>query len=366
MPLIVDGPVPTRWSMGGNSRAVDSSNSSQGAGLSVAFINNMPDAALEDTELQFFSLLDIASESIPIHVNLYSLPGVPRTERGLNHLRSFYNTFEGIWQNKFDGVIVTGTEPHQPDLRDEPYWGVLGDVFDWAERSTSSAVLSCLAAHAGVLHSDGVSRHRLPDKQFGVFESGKTCDHVLMNNTPERVHFPHSRWNEVREEELTSAGYIVLAKSAAGVDAFVKKKGKSLFVHFQGHPEYDANTLFKEYRRDIKRFLNRERETYPSMPQGYFDTSAARLLDGFRESAVAHRREEVMTSFPEEAIVGSLRNGWYLTSACMYRNWVQYLGSRETEELPFAATARTGRRIRPKLAISGQCNEQKRFHGSSY
>ena len=40
------------------------SGDSYGAGaecVSIAFINNMPDAALEDTEMQFFELLDAAS-----------------------------------------------------------------------------------------------------------------------------------------------------------------------------------------------------------------------------------------------------------------------------------------------------------------
>jgi hypothetical protein len=104
--------------------------------LNIALINNMPDAALEDTELQFFDLLDEASGDLPIYLKLYSLTGIPRTDRGQRHLNSFYYSLDELWQNQFDGVIVTGTEPRQPNLRDEPYWKVLADVFDWAERNT--------------------------------------------------------------------------------------------------------------------------------------------------------------------------------------------------------------------------------------
>jgi len=46
--------------------------------LRIALVNNMPDAALEDTELQFFELLSAASGDLPIQVELYSLPGIPR------------------------------------------------------------------------------------------------------------------------------------------------------------------------------------------------------------------------------------------------------------------------------------------------
>ena len=67
------------------------------------------------------------------------------------------------------------------------------------------------------------------------------------------MQIPHSRWNEVRADALTACGYEILTQSAeAGVDLFVKKKKDSLFVHFQGHPEYSVRTLLKEYRRDIK------------------------------------------------------------------------------------------------------------------
>ena len=335
MPLIIEGGrIPPRWALEGNRRSVVKTRLTEQ--LHIALINNMPDAALEDTELQFFELLDDASGDLPVFLKLYSLNGIPRTDRGQRHLNNFYYSIDGLWQDRLDGVIVTGTEPRQPNLKDEPYWRLLTDVFDWAERNTNSAVLSCLAAHAGVLHGDGIERHRLPDKQFGVFESEKACNHALMDLVPKRVYFPHSRWNELREDELTSAGYIVLTKSAdAGVDVFVKRKRESLFVHFQGHPEYSAQTLFKEYRRDVKRFLSNERETYPAMPAGYFDVSASCILDEFRKSAMADRQQEVMAFFPEQGIISALQSGWRSTAACVYRNWLQSLLESQTKTSMF-------------------------------
>ena len=264
----------------------------------IALINNMPDAALEDTEVQFFELLDAAASDIPVSLKLYSLPNLPRSDAGQQHLSNFYFGVQDLLNSRFDGVIMTGTEPRQPDLRDEPYWPALTDVLDWAEHSTTSTVLSCLAAHAGVLYSDGIARHRLPDKQFGVFEFKKLCDHALTDGIGDQMQIPHSRWNEVRADALTSCGYEVLTQSAdAGVDLFVKKEKDSLFLHFQGHPEYGARTLLKEYRRDIKRFLRRERETYPTMPHGYFDSVASRLLSDFKEQVISSPREESHDGF---------------------------------------------------------------------
>lgn len=344
MPLIIEGGrVPTRWLQERNSRPLISPEFVSGDEcVKLALINNMPDAALEDTELQFFDLLDTASGDTVVLLKLHSLTGIPRTDRGERQLKSFYFGLDELWNSPLDGIIITGTEPRQPSLKDEPYWSSLTNVLDWAEQNTISAVLSCLAAHASVLHGDGVGRHRLPDKQFGVFDSTRTCDHPLTNRAS-RIRFPHSRWNEVRADELASCGYTVLTASAeAGVDLFVKKKKKSLFVHFQGHPEYGALTLLKEYRRDIKRFLGGERETYPTMPVGYFEPAATQLLNDFQKIALSNRRE-TLTLFPEGALAQGLKNTWRSAATSVYRNWLEYVTSKKAEAFSFAAMARGGR-----------------------
>jgi len=300
----------------------------------------MPDPALEDTEIQFFDLLDAAAGTVPVFLTLYSLSGVQRGERGQQHLRNFYFGTDDLLNSRFDGVIMTGTEPRRPNLRHEPYWSPLTNVLDWAESNTVSTVLSCLAAHAGVLHSDGIDRCPLRDKQFGVFDFTRTGNHQLGHGTGERVRLPHSRWNEVQADALAACGYLVLTQSTdGGVDSFVKKKKRSLFVHFQGHPEYGALTLLKEYRRDIKRFLRRERETYPSMPKGYFDAAATNLLTDFREVVLSDRREELMEGFPEVALVDRLQNTWHSSATSIYRNWLHYLVTKRTDISAFPAMA---------------------------
>lgn len=347
MPLMIDGGrVPTRWLERQDSRrlAAPERFGVPADSIRIAFINNMPDPALEDTEMQFFELLEATAGELPVSVGLYSLPGVLRGERARQHLNSFYSSLDDLLNGRYDGVIITGTEPRRPDLREEPYWQELTAVFDWGEYNTNSTVLSCLAAHAGVLHSDGIQRHPLNDKQFGVFDFRKPGDHLLTMGAPDQIRFPHSRWNEVQGEALTSCGYSVLSQSAdAGVDLFVKRKKSSLFVHFQGHPEYGARTLMKEYRRDIRRFLGRERETYPTMPHGYFDAAATEILSQFREKALSDRREDLMGLFPEAPVVETLQSTWHSSAMCVYRNWLQYLQARKSDVLVFAPVSRLGR-----------------------
>jgi homoserine O-succinyltransferase len=342
MPLMIEGQIPSGWAEKRNSRPPKPtvSDAERAESVSLALINNMPDPALEDTELQFFELLDTASEDVPVFLKLYSLTGIPRTDRGQRRLNSFYFGIDDLWNTRVDGMIMTGTEPRCADLRDESYWSTFTEVLDWAERSTTSTILSCLAAHAGVLYSDGIPRCPLSDKQFGVFDFAKVTNHPLTDGTGERVRFPHSRWNEVQADALTACGYTLLTQSVeGGVDSFVKKKKRSLFVHFQGHPEYGAQTLLKEYRRDIKRFVRRERETYPSVPKGYFDAVSTKIVTEFRDVVLANRREELMEGFPQPALAGRLQKTWHSSATAIYRNWLRYLVSNKSDMPEFSAVA---------------------------
>ncbi len=319
--------------------------------VEIGLVNSMPDAALEATERQFIELIDAAAETTLVRLRFFSLPDVPRTKRGQRHMSSSYRGIDQLWDGRLDALIVTGTEPRAPALSDEPYWPALAELIDWAEHNTVSTIWSCLAAHAAVLHLDGVERHALADKCFGVFDCAKVGDHPLMKHVPPRLPVPHSRWNELREQELVRCGYEMLTRSTqAGVDSFAKQ-GRSLFVFFQGHPEYDAHSLLGEYRRDVGRFLRGERQTYPALPNGYFDGETASLLAAFGVRARADRREELLADFPVAAAERALRNVWRPSAACIYRNWLAYLSAQKARRN--TATAFTGlprRSVAPRVS----------------
>jgi homoserine O-succinyltransferase len=153
----------------------------------------------------------------------------------------------------------------------------------------------------------------------------------MTQHFPEPLWVPHSRYNDLPEEALLSAGYKILTRSpSAGVDAFAKQDG-SFFLYFQGHPEYDGDTLFREYRRDVTRFLNRERDTYPGLPQHYFDDVATALAEAFQERAIADQRGELMAEFPNEALETGLQNLWQPAALGVYEKWIEFLSARKAE-----------------------------------
>ena len=308
--------------------------------IDIGLVNNMPDAAMEATVRQFLALLGAADDGVAVHLKLFSMPGVPSSEWRRQHLSAYYLDFGEIWNTHLDGLIVTGTEPRAFDLAAEPYWEDLAKLVDWAEENTTATVWSCLAAHAAVLHLDGIKRSPLARKCFGLFEHTTAPEHRLLQSQSSPILTPHSRWNELPEESLTSSGYRVLSKSTvAGVDIFVKER-KSLFLFFQGHPEYEADTLAREHRRDVGRFLRGERDDYPNLPDRYFDPAATELLNAFRTRALADRREELLSVFPVEQIFRNLTHSWHTQASCTYRNWLNYIIERKASQTQPAPPAR--------------------------
>ena len=112
---------------------------------------------------------------------------------------SIYANIEDLWEGHLDGLIVTGREPLAANLADEPYWESFTRTLAWAQENAYSTIWSCLAAHAAILHLDGVGRIKSEEKVFGIFECARGIDHPFTARTPLRFRLPHSRWNGVTE-----------------------------------------------------------------------------------------------------------------------------------------------------------------------
>jgi homoserine O-succinyltransferase len=300
----------------------------QGRGtIHVGLVNNMPDAALRATEIQFARLLKEAAGNRDVRLHLFSLPQIVRSEETRARMEGFYADAAGLPMAGMDALIVTGAEPGPGDLRDEPYWNALAHLVDWAEIGTHSTLFSCLAAHAAVLHLDGIVRRPLTQKLSGVFESAHG-EHPLFAALPGRTYVPHSRRNTLRESDLTAKKYNVLSHAGPGVDLFARDHGHSLFVFSQGHPEYGGETLGREYLRDMGRFLRGESETMPRVPENYFDRAtedalAAVVLDD--SAAIARIQAIVMAAVPLVS--------WRAHTLRLFSNWLGLVAARKARSL---------------------------------
>lgn len=295
--------------------------------LVIGLVNNMSDGALESTEHQFVSLLNAASDEFSVNLSLYALPGISRSASAQSHIDRHYNSVESLLDMELDALIVTGREPIAANLSDEPYWHSFVNLLEWARKKTYSTIWSCLAAHAAVLHMDGIERVRSGQKHSGIIDSTRAAEHPITENLPARFRLPHSRWNGLPEADLIRTGYQVMIQAVgAGADCFVKQE-QSLFLFFQSHPEYELETLLLEYRRDVLRFLRGETSRYPNIPQGYFGHQTVHELSEVQREAAMRPYEETLARIRALLTTDGVEDSWSETATTLYRNWLQYISS---------------------------------------
>jgi homoserine O-succinyltransferase len=316
----------------------------------IGLVNNMGDAAMCATEHQFLRLLEAAAGHMLVHLTLYTLPEVERHPAGQRRVDRYYFGIDELWgpaPEQFpDGLIVTGREPYTADLREEAYWPSFKRVLAWTQEHARSAVWSCLAAHAAVLALDGIERVRSQHKHFGIFTCEQAVPHALLAGAPASLSVPHSRWNGLSSGQLDAKGYQVLARTSdGGVDTFVKQDA-GLFVFFQGHPEYESETLMGEYRRDVGRYLKGEMEAYPLLPLDYFEEETEHSLREIEAKARASRQEKLLREV--SAVLNSVRvhNTWRSTAVLIYRNWLEHLCTQKRHRGPAARDAVSPQPIR--------------------
>lgn len=234
-----------------------------------------------------------------------------------------------------DAVIVTGTEPSGPSLNEDPTTPLVEQAMISARQSRVPVLFSCFAAHAALATGpDGVRtdvRLRMAAKHSGVFRHVVADPHhPLVRDMSPRPSVPHSRWNSLDQKYLLASGVspVVVEESgqwhlAASVDGVSR-------VYLQGHPEYTPDTLYREYRRDVKRYLGRHQVSYPSLPYNYFTNDFVVELDRFRKIAEDGRRASMMSEFPpfRETAVSS---NWRAAAVLFMRNWLDMTRSRRGE-----------------------------------
>jgi homoserine O-succinyltransferase len=293
--------------------------------LTIGLINNMPDTALQATERQFMRLLRQAAGNVRIDFHCFSLPSVKRSQPAQRRIDQQYSDIADIDRLHLDGLIVTGAEPATATLVEETFWKELAGIVDWAKINTRSTIWSCLAAHAAALHLDGIERRRLDTKCSGIYDCFRVTDHWLTDNLPSSFRVSHSRLNELRADDLAARGYQLLTHSPeGGVDIFTKQL-RSQFIFFQGHPEYEALSLEREYLRDISRFLAGRRDTYPAIPAGYFEPETEERLAGFERRVHLERRPALSAELPARTLRQGNATG--AAATVIFRNWLDYLSN---------------------------------------
>jgi homoserine O-succinyltransferase len=227
-------------------------------------------------------------------------------------------------------MVVTGCNPVESRIQDEPYWADLCDLLRWGSENVPAMVLSCLAAHAALAVFDGVERTTLPVKCTGVFAQEADPTHPLAAGFDGPVVLPHSRLNTVPVEAVAAAGYAVALQSEeVGWSVVTKTVGRSQVVLVQAHPEYDPSSLVREYARDVRRYVGHERDELPCLPR---NCVAGRDWDGLRrlhERVVGGERDPALVAaFPFDEVGARAQWPWRGAALRLYGNLLDSIPKR--------------------------------------
>ncbi|MCF6262538.1 MAG: homoserine O-succinyltransferase [Xanthomonadales bacterium] len=288
--------------------------------LHIGILNMMPDAALEATERQFIRLVGNCNRIAQFYVYPFSLPEINRSRKTQDYIEQYYCKFEDLKKQGLDALIITGANPSSSALEDETFWQPLAEVVNWADRNVASTLCSCLASHAILKQLHGIERQALSDKCWGVFNHHILApQHPLLRDINTRFDVPHSRHNEISAAQFEQAGLTVLVASrAAGVQMAVSAD-QFRMIFFQGHPEYDINSLLKEYKREVQRYLKDELTDTPAYPSNYFSPEARQVAQEFLQSA---KSNELLPVTFEDQLQAHLDNTWGDTAKAIVSNWL--------------------------------------------
>jgi homoserine O-succinyltransferase len=304
--------------------------------LHIGLLNMMPDAALEATERQFFRLIGESNQIAQFYMHPFTLDELSRSQKGQEHIERYYQEFDEIKEQGLDALIITGANVTQPELSKEPFWSPLIEVIDWAYENVTSTICSCLATHAVMEFRYQQKRQRLPEKKWGVFtHKVKDRSHPLVSGVDTRFDVPHSRFNEINRQQFEQAGLHVLVEGEqSGVHLAVSEDLFRL-VFFQGHPEYDAISLLKEYKREVVRYTSGELDVYPPFPDHYFCTQSQAILEEYRHAL--ENGKATARDFPESLLVNRLDNTWHDSAEAVINNWIGkvYQVTNKRRDLPF-------------------------------
>ena len=216
--------------------------------LRIALLNLMPEKIKTETQIARL----VGSTPLQVEMTLIKTSSYTPTNTSQEHMLAFYQPWDRVAGEKFDGLIVTGAPVEEMPFEDVNYWPELRDIFDWTRSNVFSAFNICWGGQAALYHHYGVPKHALSRKLSGVFEHRiVTPNSALLRGFSDGFPVPVSRYTETRRADIEAIPELrVLADSDVAGLCLIEDTALNQ-VYMFNHLEYDTATLGDEYRRDV-------------------------------------------------------------------------------------------------------------------
>lgn len=220
--------------------------------LNLLILNLMPTKIVTETQL----LRKLSNTPLQIHVQLLQTRSHVALNTDSSHLRSFYTTFDKVRDSQYDGMIITGAPVENLEFEDVDYWDELCQIMGWTRSHVHSTFHICWGAQAGLYYHYNIQKRALPKKLFGVFpHTIMRKQSPLFRGFDDVFYAPHSRYTEVALEDIAAVPELELLATSEEAGVFGAKSSDNRRFFIFAHPEYDPDTLAREYFRDVDRGL---------------------------------------------------------------------------------------------------------------
>ena len=229
--------------------------------LKIVILNLMPVKITTETDL----IRLLSNSPLQIEIDFLHMESHCSKNTPIEHLMTFYKTFEEIKKSNYDGMIITGAPVEQLEFEEVNYWSEISKIFEWSKTHVTSTFHICWAAQAGLYYHYGVKKYPLASKKFGVFEHyNHNPQNPIFRGFDDVFYVPHSRHTEIRTEDILKNSELTLLSesSESGVYMVMARNGRQFFI--TGHSEYSPDMLDKEYKRVIAKGLS------INIPQNYY------------------------------------------------------------------------------------------------
>lgn len=220
--------------------------------LKIVILNLMPIKITTETDL----IRLLSNTPLQIELDLLQMDSHECKNTPVEHMMTFYKSFDEIRKSNYDGMIITGAPVEHLPFEDVDYWNELTEIFDWAKKHVTSTFFICWAAQAGLYYHYGIQKYMLNKKMFGVFEHHiHNPQNPIFRGFDDVFYVPHSRHTEVRSEDILKVPELTILSESpeSGVYMVMARNGREFFV--TGHSEYSPLTLDGEYKRDLAKGL---------------------------------------------------------------------------------------------------------------
>lgn len=229
--------------------------------LRIALLNLMPKKI--QTENQFARL--IGATPLQIELTLIRMSEHQTKNTAAEHMEEFYQPFQAVKDQKFDGLIITGAPIEHLPFEEVSYWDELCEVFEWTQTNVHSTFGVCWGGMAMINYFHSVPKHLLDHKAFGCFRHRNTAPaSPYLRGFSDDCVIPVSRWTELREEDINAANGLEILITSDDVGPCLIEDASHRALYIFNHFEYDNGTLKQEYDRDVAE------GTAINVPQNYY------------------------------------------------------------------------------------------------